>query len=101
MKRIGFLVNPVAGMGGAVGLKGTDGNVEEALRRGALPLAKNRACVTLALLADDKNLEFITCSGSMGEDALRETGITVIPGPLSFRWRKQRCRILRGQHKLF
>jgi predicted polyphosphate/ATP-dependent NAD kinase len=77
MKRIGFLINPVAGMGGAVGLKGTDGNVEEALRRGALPLAKNRACVTLALLADDKNLEFITCSGSMGEDALRETGILV------------------------
>ena len=75
MKRIGFLINPVAGMGGAAGLKGTDGNVEEARRRGAMPLAKNRACITLALLPNDKSLEFFTCSGVMGEDALRETGI--------------------------
>ena len=48
---IGFLINPVAGMGGAVGLKGTDGNVEEARRRGASPLAENRALITLILLA--------------------------------------------------
>jgi predicted polyphosphate/ATP-dependent NAD kinase len=75
MKRIGFLVNPYAGMGGAVGLKGTDGNVEEARRRGALPLAKNRARITLALLSHDKNLDFVTCSGAMGEDAISEAGI--------------------------
>jgi len=75
MKRIGFLINPIAGMGGAVGLKGTDGNVVEARRRGALPLAKNRARITLALLSHDKSLEFVTCSGAMGEDTLKETGI--------------------------
>jgi len=75
MKRIGFIINPVAGMGGAVGLKGTDGKVEEARRRGALPLAQQRAHITLGLLAHDKSLEFVTCSGAMGEDTMRETGI--------------------------
>ena len=75
MKRIGFLINPVAGMGGAVGLKGTDGKVEEARLRGAQPYAKNRAHITLALLAHDKILEYVTCSGAMGEDTLNETGI--------------------------
>jgi predicted polyphosphate/ATP-dependent NAD kinase len=76
MKKIGFLINPVAGMGGAVGLKGTDGKVEEARRRGALPIAQQRASITLALLAHDISLEFVTCSGAMGEDLLRETGMT-------------------------
>ena len=75
MKRIGLLINPVAGMGGAVGLKGTDGNVEEARRRGAIPLAQNRATITLALLAQETGLSFVTCSGAMGEDTLRETGV--------------------------
>jgi predicted polyphosphate/ATP-dependent NAD kinase len=78
MKRIGFLINPVAGMGGAVGLKGTDGNVAEARRRGALPHAKSRAGATLELLAHDKSLEFVTCSGAMGEEALRENGIQAV-----------------------
>ena len=75
MKRIGFLVNPIAGMGGAVGLKGTDGKVEEARRRGAQPRAKDRARIALALLAHDENLEVLTCSGGMGEDTLKEAGI--------------------------
>jgi predicted polyphosphate/ATP-dependent NAD kinase len=75
MKHIGFLINPVAGMGGAVGLKGTDGKVEEARRRGARPFANNRARITLSHLPHDKSLDFSTCSGTMGEDTLRETGI--------------------------
>ncbi|MCU0631107.1 MAG: ATP-NAD kinase family protein [Methanoregulaceae archaeon] len=75
MRCIGFLINPVAGMGGAVGLKGTDGNVEEARRRGAVPLANNRAHITLSLLAVEPGIRFITCSGQMGEEALIQAGV--------------------------
>jgi predicted polyphosphate/ATP-dependent NAD kinase len=75
MKRIGLIVNPVAGMGGSVGLKGTDGNVEEARRRGAVPHARDRARAALVSLAKNPDLAFITCSGAMGEDALRDAGI--------------------------
>jgi predicted polyphosphate/ATP-dependent NAD kinase len=75
MKCIGFLINPVAGMGGAVGLKGTDGKVEEARFRGALPQAQDRAQITLARLSRLAGLDFVTCSGAMGEAALKEAGV--------------------------
>ena len=73
MKKIGFLINPIAGMGGAVGLKGTDGKLDEATNRGAVPQAINRAKITLNALKNNKNLIFLTPSGEMGEDALKET----------------------------
>ncbi|HPM61422.1 MAG TPA: ATP-NAD kinase family protein [Methanoregulaceae archaeon] len=72
---IGFLVNPIAGMGGAVGLKGTDGFLSEAIRRGARPEAGNRALVALRRLKAAP-LRFLSCSGPMGEDALDAAGIT-------------------------
>ena len=75
MKRIGLVINPVAGMGGSVGLKGTDGNVEEARRRGAVPHASDRAKAALVHLAGKKDLAFVTCSGPMGADALSGAGI--------------------------
>ncbi len=71
--RIGFLINPIAGMGGAVGLKGTDGLAKEARARGARPRAADRARACLRLLSRDaKNLHFFTASGEMGEWALGE-----------------------------
>lgn len=75
MKRIGLIVNPIAGMGGAVGLKGTDGNVEEARLLGAVPHALERARITLTGLTREIGLHFITCSGPMGAEILQEIGI--------------------------
>jgi predicted polyphosphate/ATP-dependent NAD kinase len=69
--RIGLVVNPFAGLGGAVGLKGTDGpdTVAEALRRGAQTKAGARAGLALSRLADRVPGATITlAAGSLGED---------------------------------
>jgi predicted polyphosphate/ATP-dependent NAD kinase len=78
MKKLGLIVNPVAGMGGAVGLKGTDGPelLQRAEQLGALPQAGKRAeqaIAALSPLAD--SLELLTFSGSMGEAAAATCGI--------------------------
>jgi predicted polyphosphate/ATP-dependent NAD kinase len=78
--RLGFVVNPVAGMGGRVGLKGTDGVLEEAIKRGANPVSPSRATEFLEALkrtakSKSKPLEIITCRGSMGEDELIAAGL--------------------------
>jgi len=76
-KRIGLIVNPVAGMGGSVGLKGTDGDLAAAAKKlGALPIAESRTVTALSQLADIKHqLTVLTCSGEMGEEAARSAGI--------------------------
>jgi predicted polyphosphate/ATP-dependent NAD kinase len=66
--KIGFLINPIAGMGGSVGLKGTDGLVDEALNLGAQPIAVERAKRCMEEL--NVNTLILTCSGAMGGDAL-------------------------------
>lgn len=73
--RIGLLVNPIAGMGGRVGLKGTDGVVEEAIRRGAEPVAHGRAVEFLNALAKVENIDLVVCPGQMGEDSASEAGL--------------------------
>ncbi|MGB2826363.1 MAG: hypothetical protein WBC49_06990, partial [Thermoplasmata archaeon] len=84
---IGFIINPIAGMGGAVGLKGTDGEhvLGEALRRGATRKAADRARETLKTLrAMDPHIRFLTCAGEMGASLLRDEGfeaeVVHIPG---------------------
>lgn len=75
-RRAGLIVNPVAGMGGAVGLKGTDGVVERALELGAAPVSISRAFRFLERLkALSTAIEFITCPGSMGEEAFIKAGM--------------------------
>jgi len=66
--KIGFIINPIAGMGGSVGLKGTDGLVDEALKLGAMPIAGERAKKCMDALNTDTLI--FTCSGEMGEEAL-------------------------------
>ncbi len=76
---IGVLVNPFAGVGGAVGLKGSDGaeTREEALRRGATPMAVDRMSRALsALNARADRLEVLTWGGRMGEESCRAAGVS-------------------------
>ena len=78
MLRVGFVVNPVAGMGGAVGLKGTDGDdvLREAVRRGARRRALDRAEAALRSISPGMaDLSFLTCEGDMGEDAFVAAGL--------------------------
>jgi predicted polyphosphate/ATP-dependent NAD kinase len=77
MKKLGLIVNPVAGMGGRVGLKGTDGMeaLKKALALGAKPVAPERAVRMLKKLAPAKSrLVLITYPHEMGEDGARESG---------------------------
>jgi len=47
LSKIGFVVNPIAGMGGKVGLKGTDGVLKQAIKLGAKPVAVDKAYETI------------------------------------------------------
>ena len=83
MRRIGLVVNPIAGMGGRVGLKGTDDKVEEARRRGAEPRSPARAREALKHLHDQGAVELHTYGGTMGEEAAVAAGFspTVVGRP--------------------
>ena len=74
-KKLGLIVNPVAGLGGSVGLKGSDGLVAEALARGAVPQSENRARVALAELSGLRN-QILICTGPgpMGGNLAEELG---------------------------
>lgn len=80
--RVGLLVNPIAGMGGRVGLKGTDGVVEEAIKRGAQPVAPQRAAEFLHALSEtlkvhpEVHVDLVTCPGSMGADIVNNTELS-------------------------
>ncbi|MFQ6099747.1 MAG: ATP-NAD kinase family protein [Anaerolineae bacterium] len=74
--KLGLIVNPVAGLGGRVGLKGSDGAEiqKKALKLGAVPQSQDRAIQALERLKLVDGLEIITYPGEMGEDAVRVRG---------------------------
>ncbi len=76
MRRIGFVVNPIAGMGGRVGLKGTDGKVDKARELGAEPRAPDRAVEALSAIADASDpVALLTWGGQMGGDPAQAAGL--------------------------
>lgn len=79
MPRIGLIVNPLAGIGGRVGLKGSDGleTQRRALELGATPEALQRATLSLLPLFEfDSALGVVTPPLEMGETSAREAGFT-------------------------
>lgn len=71
-RQIGLIVNPIAGMGGSVGLKGTDGDVyAEAVRLGARPVSPARTLDFLTYLGSTDGLAFAAAPGAMGLDYLQ------------------------------
>ncbi len=76
---VGLIINPFAGVGGSVALKGSDGKAtrEQALKLGATPKAQQRVTQALTLLQPQQQaLEFVTCGGAMGADVLRQLGFS-------------------------
>lgn len=75
---VGLIVNPIAGMGGRVGLKGTDGEatLRLAVERGARPAAESRAALALELLP--RGCVLYAGAGSMGARAAQDTGFDPI-----------------------
>jgi predicted polyphosphate/ATP-dependent NAD kinase len=76
---LGLVVNPIAGMGGRVGLHGTDGSAfEAAMERGASVVAPHRARRALNRLHRlAPGVPVLTVEGPMGSDHLTGDGWTV------------------------
>ena len=77
--KLGFIVNPIAGMGGRVGLKGTDEVLKEAIAKGAKPVAPKRATEFLQKLKENmtETMEILACPGIMGEEEAKVTSVPV------------------------
>ena len=76
--KIGFVLNPIAGMGGSVGLKGTDGPETADIARdlGAIPVAAGRAVRALSVSGvREAPASWLTAGGEMGADVLDQCGI--------------------------
>jgi predicted polyphosphate/ATP-dependent NAD kinase len=78
---LGLIVNPIAGMGGRVGLKGTDGKeiLAKARELGAMPVSPSRTIEALKEIASIVDrIELVTCPLKMGEEEALSCGFDPI-----------------------
>ncbi len=76
--RLGFIINPFAGLGGAVALKGSDDMAATALALGAILMASQRAEYALQELMPLRDqLVIVTVAGAMGADLAQQLGFAV------------------------
>jgi len=77
--KLGLIVNPVAGLGGSVALKGSDGidTAAKAIKLGAQPKANLRTKAALEVLLPYKEqLTIFTVNDVMGENTAKELGFS-------------------------
>ena len=76
---LGLIINPIAGLGGRVGLKGSDGleTQQQALRLGGKGRGVDRALQALRVLRDQSGDRFriLTCQGVMGDAVVRQANL--------------------------
>jgi len=73
MKKVGLIVNPVAGMGGSVGLKGTDGQLyKRAMELGADPVTPRRTEAFLSRIECKDEIALLVAPGKMGADYVED-----------------------------
>lgn len=79
MFKLGLIINPLAGVGGSVALKGSDGEdtAREALQRGAEPKAGIRTQQALQVI-QGLDIELVTYPAEMGEDVARAAGFSPV-----------------------
>jgi len=105
--KLGLIINPVAGIGGAVGLKGSDGadTQEKALALGAVPRSRERVIRALErLVTIEDDLDLVTCGGRMGQSAAQSVGLTadviMEPGEVTTADDTRRAAIAMGEQRV-
>lgn len=78
MFSLGLIINPCAGLGGPLGLKGSDGlALESAIEQGAIPRAQQRCARVLERLEKYRDcFELYTYPGLMGELCSKAAGLS-------------------------